>query len=258
MCTLAAFVGTSDALPLLVAANRDEFLDRPAADPAVLAVDPWVFAGQDLSAGGTWFGVNQHGMVVGLLNRRRPGGPDPSRRSRGLLCLEVLQTASPDAAAALLAGLRPADYNGFNLLVADRHQALVATPDESQVRITRLPPGVHLLTNLDLNDPTCPRIAKSSKHFAALSLPPDGNAGVLIEPLRRLLADHTTALDPRADVIDTLCVHKPGYGTRSASIVALDATGRPRWWHAAGPPCRSIFHELTLPSANVPRQAGSD
>ena len=87
MCTLAAFVGLSDTLPLVVAANRDEFLDRPTIDPAVLAVDPWVFAGQDLRAGGTWFGVNQHGMVIGLLNRPRPGGPDPSRRSRGLLCL---------------------------------------------------------------------------------------------------------------------------------------------------------------------------
>jgi uncharacterized protein with NRDE domain len=258
MCTLAAFVGLSDALPLVVAANRDEFLDRPTIDPAVLAVDPWVFAGQDVSAGGTWFGVNQHGMVVGLLNRRRPGGPDPSRRSRGLLCLEVLQTASPHAAAALLERLRSDDYNGFNLLVADRRQALVATPAESTVRITHLPPGVHLLTNLDLNDPTCPRIAKSSKHFSAITLPRDDEAAGLVEPLRHLLADHETALDPRADVIDTLCVHKPGYGTRSASIVALDATGRPRWWHAAGPPCRTAFQELVLPSGNVPRQAGRD
>ena len=135
---------------------------------------------------------------------------------------------------------------------------LVATPDESAVRITHLPPGVHLLTNLDLNDPTCPRIAKSSKPVAALPLPRDGDAAVLIEPLRRLLADHDTALDPRAAVIDTLCVHKPGYGTRSASIVALDAAGRPRWWHAGGPPCRTAFQELALPSGNVPRQAGSD
>jgi len=247
MCTLAAYVGCWPTLPLLVAANRDEFLDRPARDPAVIAVEPWVFAGQDLSAGGTWFGLNAHGMVVGLLNRRRPGGPDPDRRSRGLLCLEVLQTTGPAAAASLLERVRPADYNGFNLLVADRQEALVATPTDTAVRITRLPPGLHLLTNLDLNDPTCPRIAKSSKHFAALSLPAGGDAAALVAPLRMLLSDHSTALDPRTDVIDTLCVHKPGYGTRSASVVALAGDGRPRWWHASGPPCRTPFNELPLP-----------
>jgi len=247
MCTLVAYVGGSPALPLLVAANRDEFLDRPATDPAIIAVDPWVFAGQDLSAGGTWFGINAHGLVVGLLNRRRPAGPAPCRRSRGLLCLEMLQTASPDAAAALLARVRPETYNPFNLLVADHRQALVATSGPETVRLTRLPPGVHLLTNLELNDPTCPRIARSSSRFAALRLPTNGDASALIEPLRELLADHATALDPRADVIETLCVHRPGYGTRSSSIVALAANGSPRWWHSAGPPCRSPFTELALP-----------
>jgi uncharacterized protein with NRDE domain len=250
MCTLAAFVGTSSALPLLVAANRDEFLARPTNDPAVIAVAPWVFAGQDLSAGGTWFGITPHGMVVGLLNRRSPGGPDASRRSRGLLCLEVLQAASPDAAAAQLAALAAEDYNPFNLLVADRHTALVATPVDGRVQITRLSPGVHLLTNLNLNDPTCTRIAKSSVRFASLPLPGDGDAAPLIEPLRTILADHSTALDPRAEVIDTLCVHLPGYGTRSSSIVSLDATGRPRWWHAAGPPCQTSFEELSLPGGD--------
>jgi uncharacterized protein with NRDE domain len=250
MCTLAAYVGTSPTLPLLVAANRDEFLARPTIDPAAIAVAPWVFAGQDLSAGGTWFGVNEHGMVVGLLNRRSPGGPDASRRSRGLLCLETLQAASPDAAAARLETLSAADYNPFNLLVADRQTALVATPVGGRIHITRLTPGVHLLTNLALNDPTCPRIAKSSVRFASLPMPGNGDAAGLIEPLRSILADHSTALDPRAEVIDTLCVHLPGYGTRSSSIVALDAAGHPRWWHAAGSPCRTPFVELTLPDGD--------
>ena len=102
MCTLAAYVRVSAEIPLLVAANRDEFLDRPSAEPAVIAYRPAVFAGQDLSAGGTWFGVNEHGMVVGLLNRRQAAGLDPTRRSRGLLCLEILQTRSPTRRATRL------------------------------------------------------------------------------------------------------------------------------------------------------------
>ena len=44
-------------------------------------------------AGGTWLGINQHGLVVGACNRRRsiPGFPS---RSRGVLCRELLKSES--------------------------------------------------------------------------------------------------------------------------------------------------------------------
>ena len=248
VCTLAAYVGVSPDLPLVVAANRDEFLDRPSTDPALLAVAPWVVAGQDLNAGGTWFGLNQHGMVVGLLNRRTETCPDPTRRSRGLLCLEVLQQADLPAATALLTGLSASDYNPFNLLVADRRQALVATSVKGRIQLSDLPPGLHLLTNLDLNDPTCPRIAAAAQRFGSLDIGSDPNA--LVGPLQRLLADHTTALDPRASEIDTLCVHRGGYGTRSAAVVVLPRMKPARYWHAAGPPCRAELREVTLPPSS--------
>jgi uncharacterized protein with NRDE domain len=248
MCTLAAYVGCAPDLPLLVAANRDEFLDRPTADPQVLSVDPWAFGGLDLSAGGTWFGVNGAGMVVGLLNRRRPGGPDLRLQSRGLLTLAMLQQPGVAAARRALAEVDGRVYNAFNLLIADRHTAVVASNRDGAMQITALDPGVHLLTNLELNDPTCPRIAKSWQRFRALDLTAAPDPAALVPGLQAILADHTTALDPRADVIDTLCVHLPGYGTRSSSIVAATATGRLRFWHASGPPCCSEYAELSLPA----------
>jgi len=249
MCTLAAYVGVSAEIPLLVAANRDEFLDRPCREPALIAQAPWVFAGQDLSAGGTWFGVNQHGMVVGLLNRRGAHAPDPSRRSRGLLCLEILQTVSPSEAADRLRAVSGTTHNGFNLLVADARQAFVATNRGARVQVDPLPAcSVHLLTNLELNDPTCPRIAKSSELFRAIVPPPSARIASVIPELRTILSDHTTALDPRAETIDTLCVHLPGYGTRSSSIVAVTASGLMRYWHAPGPPCQVPYSELSLPA----------
>src|ERR1700690_1147901 len=244
MCTLAAYVQVSAAIPLLVAANPDEFLDRPSAEPGLIAAAPWVFAGQDLHAGGTWFGVNQHGMVVGLLNRRRAAGADPSRRSRGLLCLEMLQTSGPDEAAERLCRLAGEAYNSFNLLVADGRQAFVATNAGAAVCVTPLPAGVHLLTNLELNDPTCPRIAKSSERFRGLALPAPGELASVVPKLGTVLADHTTALDPCTATIDTLCVHLPGYGTRSSSIAAVTDSGRLRYWHAPGPPCQTPYTEL--------------
>ena len=248
MCTLAAYVRCAPGLPLLVAANRDEFLDRPAVEPRLLAVDPWVVGGQDLSAGGTWFGVHGVGLVVGLLNRRRPGGPDPALRSRGLLCLTMLQQTSVEAAREVLARLDGGAFNAFNLLVADRGAALVATNVGGRVAVTDLPPGVHLLTNLELNDPTCPRIAKSWQRFGALDLAAADDPAALVPDLRAILADHSTALDPRAEVIDTLCVHLPPPRTRPAPIVAAPAGDPLRYWQAPGPPCRTAFQEVALPT----------
>ena len=100
MCLIAWNWQPGSPAPLLLIANRDEFYARPTAEPRVIAHDPWVVAGQDLSAGGTWLGTNEYGMVVGILNRRNPAGPDPRRRSRGLLCLEALQLKGPDEVVA--------------------------------------------------------------------------------------------------------------------------------------------------------------
>jgi uncharacterized protein with NRDE domain len=96
MCTLAIFYNVFDGYPLLVAANRDERYDRPAMPPALIAADPKILAGKDLSAGGTWLGVNEYGLLVGILNRRlnREVSARLQVRSRGLLCLDLLRLRS--------------------------------------------------------------------------------------------------------------------------------------------------------------------
>ena len=79
MCTLALFRDVSPRYPLVIAANRDEYLDRPALPPALLADPLGVVAGSDLEAGGTWLGCRVEGgaLVAGLLNRRL-AAPSPS------------------------------------------------------------------------------------------------------------------------------------------------------------------------------------
>jgi uncharacterized protein with NRDE domain len=248
VCTLALYFGLAEDVPVLVAANRDEYLVRPTAAPQVISTAPWVVAGQDLEAGGTWLGLNERGMVVGVLNRQSPRGPDPGRRSRGLLCLETLQQPDAAAARAYLAAARGDDYNGFNLLIATTTTAFVATPRGDRVTIRDLEPAIHLLTNLELNDPTCPRIAKSHRLFAGLTLPSSDRIDKILPPLRAILSDHSTPLDPRATTIENLCVHRGPYGTRSSTIIALPRRGPPRYWHAAGPPCECQYRPIELPA----------
>lgn len=250
MCTLAAYVGVFPAWRLVVAANRDEFLARPAKPPAVLRdASPRAVGGRDLTAGGTWLGVSERGLVAGVLNRRTPGTADPGRRSRGRLCLDLLECASAAEAAARIKAEPSARYNAYNLLVADPEAAFVATqPQDGAARPVRLSRGLHLLTNLDLNDPTCPRIAASHRHFHAAgdAFLRDGDVDAFVARLRTVLADHATALDPRGP--GSLCVHAEAFGTRSSSVLLIGAGARPiRYFHADGPPCRVPLDPVALP-----------
>ena len=85
MCVLAILLEPGR---LVAAANRDEALDRPSAPPA--EVEPGVVAGRDLLAGGSWLGVNGHGLFVAITNRKSPAAA-PDAYSRGLLVRETLR-----------------------------------------------------------------------------------------------------------------------------------------------------------------------
>jgi len=252
VCTLAIYFQASPEVPVFVAANRDEFYHRAAAPPRCLTHNPWIVAGQDLVAGGTWLGVNAHQVVAGVLNRRTARPPDPTRRSRGLLCLDALRQASVNDAIAAVREQPGARYNPFNLLVASPTAAVVISNAQGAMAVTPLDPGLHLLTNLELNDAECPRIAKSYHLFAAARplLRPD-RLEDLIEQLRTILSDHSTPLDPRAPLPpDNLCVHTPRFGTRSSTLLLYATRARRfRMWHADGAPCETAYSEVALPPA---------
>ena len=78
MCTLVILRRPGHDWPVLIAANRDENAERPWRPPARHWPDrPEVVAGMDELAGGTWLGLNDHGVVAGILNRPDSLGPDP-------------------------------------------------------------------------------------------------------------------------------------------------------------------------------------
>lgn len=250
VCTLAIYFQASTEFPLVVAANRDELYERAATAPTLLADDPWIVAGLDLVAGGTWLGVNARAMVAGIVNRRSTSAPDPTRRSRGQLCLDVLRETSVGAACHRIGQGRGDLYNPFNLLAASPEAACVIGNVSGSMTLTRLDPGLHLLTNLDLNDAECPRIAKSYGLFdAARRYLHRGGLDALLHTLKTILSDHSTPLDPRSSgPPNNLCVHTERFGTRSSTVVVYSASARRfRMWHANGPPCRNTHTEIEVP-----------
>jgi uncharacterized protein with NRDE domain len=250
VCTLAVFLGVFPDMPLVVAANRDEFLARPTAPPGILRSEtPRAFGGRDLVAEGTWLGVNETGLVAGMLNRRTTTFLDPACRSRGQLCLDMLGCNGAAEAAAHAASEPAGRYNPFNLLVADAHEGIVVTQGPAEPpHLVRLERGLHLLTNLDVDDPRCPRIAGSQRAFAAAGdgFTRDGDRNALVARLAAVLADHTTPLDPRGP--GGVCVHGDGYGTRSSSVILIGRAGDVLGYHHAdGPPCRTPLEPVALP-----------
>jgi len=255
MCTLAIYFKTFAEYPVVIAANRDEFLARTALPPATLAEHPHIVGGKDLRANGTWLGINEHGLVAGLLNRRiADNGPnDPNLRSRGLLCLDALRHTGPIEAARFVGSQLARDYNPFNLLLASRDEAAVAYNRGGKIELVSLAPGLHLLTNLDVDDFECPRISGSYSHFAELGARDEfaRNPVAARAELGRLLADHSTQLDPRSGRPNSLCLHLGEYGTRSSSLIFMHRDGRIEHFFAPGPPCTTGYQPAIVPRRNV-------
>jgi uncharacterized protein with NRDE domain len=251
MCTLAIYFRTLLDYPVVIAANRDEFLARPSAAPSVIREKPCAVGGKDLRAGGTWLGINERGLIAGLLNRHTGAPADPSLRSRGLLCLEVLGCSSPAEARELVKARRGSDFNPFNLLVASRQESFVAYNHDGAISLVGLSPGLHLLTNLDVDDFECLKISGAYPRFAELGERAAFRRNPVAErsELRRLLADHTTQLDPRSGKPNSICLHLDGYGTRSSSLIFLGAEpSRLEHFFAPGPPCTTDFERVPVPS----------
>jgi uncharacterized protein with NRDE domain len=109
---------------MLLAANRDEMLDRPWLPPGRHWPDrPFVVGGLDKLAGGSWFGLNDSGVAAGIMNRRETLGPMAGKRSRGELVLKALDYPNAKSAAKKLSELDPGVYRGFNLVIADSKEA---------------------------------------------------------------------------------------------------------------------------------------
>ncbi len=240
MCTLLVAFRLDPERPLVVAANRDEKLSRPAGPPRLWSDRPLhLFAPEDLEAGGTWMGINEAGLFAALTNRFA-GGPDPGqlapdRRSRGLLVLDALEEPSPRAAFERLRLLRGDEHNPFHLVVADAERAFLLWSDGRRLVTDELGPGLHVVTERSFD------AAPSGREEALAASPPP------LEQLRAELAVH------REPGIEGTCVHVPelDYGTRSAALIEYGPGGPRRWQYADGPTCTTRWQDLSRAMARA-------
>ena len=223
MCTLVLLRRPAHDWPLIIAANRDEMVDRPALPPARHWPDrSEIVAGLDRLAGGSWLGLNDWGVAAAVLNRQGSLGPAAGRRSRGELVLEALDHADAVAAATALAHLDPAAYRSFNLIVADNRDAFwLRHAGTGRIEVHPLGDGLSLIAAGEVDDPANRRLARARRRFAAAP-PPDPEVGEWTA-WQDILGD-----DRGADALRFRTAR--GYGTRSSALLALPAArhhGRP-------------------------------
>ena len=232
MCTLAVALRSDRRWPVVVAANRDERLGRPAEGWALREPEgaPRYLAPRDLQAGGTWIGVSSRGVFAAVTNHHRGGGvgPDPRLRSRGELVPRALSHGSAEEARRALARLDAASFNPFRLLVADAGQAWLWTYDGSEASLAELAPGLHVVTEVSHDG----REPRSELVRTRWPVEPDPAR------LREVLSVHRPGRDGT-------CIHgEPLYGTRSSAVLRLAATLEASQLLAAeGHPCTSPLED---------------
>lgn len=206
MCLIAIAVHASPRYPIVIAANRDEFYDRPTRPLHLWDDDANIAGGRDLRAGGTWLAVRRNGRFAAVTNIRGNDGPS-NARSRGVLVGDFVGSNVPPLAYAQ--SIRSEDYAGFHLLVGDRESVAHIASD---VPARLLDDGIFAVSNA-ASAIDWPKIILARD---AMSRALEGD--VVVDDLLRFL---TT---PRGGPIEEevfVALPDRGYGTRSSTVVAM-------------------------------------
>lgn len=233
MCLIAFAWQAHPRFPLILIANRDEFHARPTAALARWQDAPDVLGGRDLREGGGWLALNARRRRLAAVTNIRETIPEPPPLSRGQLVREFV--IGEDLAVGF-AEMRRVDgnlYGGFNLLLWDGEDMIVAT-NRLKPRWEAVSPGLHGISNgaFDASWPKTTRLVSALSTWLAAA-PATGE--VDIEPLFAALADEQRPADAelpdtgvgleRERLLSPAFIRLPGYGTRASSVVLIDRAG---------------------------------
>lgn len=248
MCIAYLSLGTNRHWPVFIAANRDEFHERPSLPARPWPDAPHVIAGRDLSAGGTWLGISGGRRWALLTNFREPGKQREGRASRGRLVSDFLLEGMPADDYAKSVYSAAGTYNGFNLIVGDGLDAWYVGNHAACAGPVPLAPGRYALSNHALDTPW-PKVERLRTRMDALVPETDE---LDLEPVYETLRDGVQPSDeelPTTGVpldvermLSSIFIVSPHYGTRCSTIIALDAHGN------------GVFSETSYDPEGMPRE----
>lgn len=230
MCLLLFSYKMHPDYRLIVAANRDEFYNRPTAPLAYWPDHPNVLAGRDLKGSGTWLGITRSGRIAAITNYREPAAHMENAPSRGLLISDFLTGNASLKQYLKAVSKKSRAYNGFNLIAGDPSGLLYYSNRDTRVR--HLQPGLYGISN-HLIDTAWPKIQRG-KDLLQGQL--SGGEKFNIEKIWKILSDRSQPADDELPdtgvglqwerILAPLFITSPDYGTRSSSIVLIEYSGR--------------------------------
>lgn len=225
MCLIGIAWKSHTRHELVLAANRDEFHQRPSAGAAPWKDHPDIFGGRDLTAQGSWLAVSTRKRLAAVTNVRRMVPPEPRAPSRGKLVADFLAgTASAQDYAQSLAE-DSGNYSGYNLLLYDGAELLFVT-NNPEFRVEPVTPGIHVVSNatLDTPWPKAQRLRTALEKWTA-------DNWETFTPLFAALGDRKPAGDAELPstgmgrslekLLSSPFIVSPNYGTRCSTIVTL-------------------------------------
>ena len=267
MCLIVIAHRMSPEYPLVLAANRDEFFDRPTRQ-AHMWPNGTMIAGRDLLSGGAWLGVGLDGRFAAVTNVREPGREGAGPRSRGELPVDYLcGDLSPAEYLAQRAG-RFDDYAGFNLLVGDLDSVYYAS--NRAPGIHEVGAGIIGLSN-GLPDSEWPKVVLGKEKMAELFA---RNVALDCDSLIERMSDRNKASD--AELPDTgipdeqesrlssmfIPAQPGGYGTRCISVFIRQGDGLCRFseqnYNSEGKVTERHFFNFPLARLRPFRERGFD
>ena len=228
MCLAVLALHAVPGIPVLIAANRDEFHARPTLAAAQWPDAAGIYAGRDALAGGTWMGASSHGRYALVTNFREPGLNRADAPSRGALVERYLRGDEPPAEYMARVHDEGQAYNGFNLIVGDMEQAWYVSNRDGAPR--RLVAGVRAV-----QPPAGHALAQARAHQARLRRCAAPGPQPDLPALYTALADREPAADDelpatglppdREKLLSSPFIVSPTYGTRSSTVLALREHG---------------------------------
>ena len=232
MCLIAFAYNVHPSYRLILAANRDEFYERPSSSADFWKDHPKILGGRDLKNGGTWLGVTRDGKFAAVTNFRDPSSLKSGAPSRGILVSRYL--AGRRKAGDYLKKISPDvhQYNGFNMLAGDDDDLFVFS---NRGQMHKLEPGIYAVSNHLLDTPW-PKVTRVKKMLKSAL---DKKGDPLEAELFVLLADRRIPPDNKLPstgiglewerLLSTIFIDSPVYGTRSSTVLLIGKNRRVRF-----------------------------
>lgn len=227
MCLILFAYKSHPKFDLILAANRDEFYERPTGEAFWRGTKPDILAGIDHHAGGTWMGMSECGRFAALTNYRNPADMSPHRASRGKLVYEFLSSGIDAESYACSLNESASQYNGYNLIfgTVDR-LTYYSNKTAEDIPLNK---GIYGLSNHLLDTPWV-KVQKGKAGLTEII-----NNEFTEEDLFKLMHDEQRADDkdlPETGVgiekermLSPMFIKSDNYGTRCSTVILVSKNG---------------------------------